>query len=101
VERDVALEVNGIAQVTPGGEQDGSAAHGCGCVDGLVDGSGIEGLAVAGGVEGFDVVRAGIQAGGGMGEGGACDERAGALKEVPAESGRHGRFSEYHSGASV
>ena len=73
VELDVALEADGEAEVVACGEVD-CASSGCGCCfDGLVDGGGVEGLAVAGGSEGADVEEGGRGwAGRGFGGGEGC-----------------------------
>src|SRR5262249_57082738 len=67
VECDVALEVNRVAEIVSGGEEDGAAAGGRRCFDGLLYGRGIEGLSVAGGTERPYVQRTGSGSGSGMG----------------------------------
>jgi hypothetical protein len=48
VEGDAALEVDGIAEIVSGGEEDGTAEGRRGRVDVLVDGGSIEGFSVSG-----------------------------------------------------
>ena len=73
MQRDVALEVDGITKVSSGGEADGSASGRCGGFDGFVDRWGVERVAVAFGAEGGDFV--GSFLGGGLSlTGGDCGE---------------------------
>ncbi len=58
VERDVVLQMNRVARISAGGKIHRAATRCRRGLDGLVDGVGVERLAVAGGAEVFDVERA-------------------------------------------
>ena len=85
MEMDVALEVDGEAEIGSGGKEDEAAAGSCSGFNGAIDGGRIEGFAVAGGAV-LAHVEQGAGCGGGLsrcgeGEGSAgCAEAAGAEK---------------------
>ena len=83
---DVALEMDGITAVGAGGKFNGSATGGCGGIDGVVDGVGVEGFAIADGAEIADVV---VERSGGLGQadGGGCQKDAGC-----EGAAKHGLF---------
>lgn len=58
---DIVFEPDGTAEIVAGGDKDGAAAIVCGCLYCLVNGFRVEGDAVAGGAEIFDVVDAGVE----------------------------------------
>ena len=63
-ERDVTLEVDGVAGIDAGGKDDGSAARVGSCVDGSVDGGSVDGCAIAFRAKAADIEVDGFRSGG-------------------------------------